>query len=322
VNPLSWTPAELQEAHAGLKALSSDAWVRDELHALSWMRFEKHTPADYLRGIGTASETLGVVERLSTDLRMKDVWSRLSKLEANARAGKISRVFDLGNEIVCCGIAARSAYCVVERKEVVTRATWTERHESIARVAAELSKLLKPSPSMEPEFQNIASMFTSGHFRAIASELHGYTLETSFPNGPPSIEEIESFLGEQQSESPEQIAASNAIWEREVNDLADWLEQSMSHHPIALSSDVLDRMVELALLASRNPPFVAPADGVRRQIFMLSGSLFQYFRMFFARPLDDVVATIASVVTDQDVSTESVKMRRQRWREHTQRPVK
>lgn len=322
VNFLVWSPKELQEAYAVLIELSTDAWVRDEPDTLALMRFQKHAPADYLKGIGTVSGTLAVVEKLATDLRMKDVWSKLSKLEADARAGKLGRVFDLGSEIVCCGIAARSAYCVVESGDAVTRATWTERHEEIARVATELSKLLKPGPSMDPEFQNIASMFTQGTFRAIAAELHGYTLETHHPHGPPSAEEVESFISEYQSESPEEIAASNATWDRDVDSLAYWLERSMRRYPVALSSDVLDRMTELALFASRNPPFVAPSDRVRRRIFMLSGSLFKYFQTFFARPLDDVVATIASVITDQEVSTESVKMRRQRWRQHTQRPLK
>lgn len=304
----AWSPAELQEAYDALKATAAEDWIRSDDIQLK-MSLSKCSPSEYLRGIGKPSETLHVIVNLATDLRMKDVWSELAALEAMARAGKIRRTFIAEREIVSCGVAARCAYAIDKERESVTRASWIARHEEIARVASELSNLLRPSKSMDPGFQNIASMFTGTQFRDIAAELNMHTRmygEAELREDPDRIE------------SPEEIQENDKIWNKEVDELAYWVEVAMTRCPSAYSWDVLNRMVEVARNAAAHPPFVAPSAPIDRQIFNISGGLFSYFRFLFARPLDAIVATIASVVTDQDVSTDSVKMRRHRWRRSQQ----
>jgi hypothetical protein len=77
-----------------------------------------------------------------------------------------------------------------------------------------------------------------------------------------------------------------------------------------------------ATTLAQNPPFFSKGSDDEKRVASLCAELVHLFLLAFNRPLDEVVATIATVVTGQDVSTDSVKMRRGRWRKHYERGPK
>jgi hypothetical protein len=291
--------------------MSPTQWVRPEWRIPS--RFDATDPIQYFVGIGTIADTLALIEKLASDPRMVDVWPEIQKLENEARSGRIKHVFHLNDEIVSCAIAERCALAVSNDAEIVTRAAWSERHKNISHLAKELSALLAREPVVDEGFHNVSLLFNDEDLHDIATEYHFNTRPTDFDRVEKTFSGME--------ESPEEIAADDAKWDEEVKSVAYWMKYAMERSAVS-TSELLMRMSEMAEIVARNPPFLPPVDTTQRQVFNISGSLFRYFQHHFARPLDEVVATIASVVTELEVTADSVKMRRQRWREHYTRPLR
>ena len=112
-------------------------------------------------------------------------------------------------------------------------------------------------------------------------------------------------------------AERNTQFDKAVTERMDWLDRKLGRSLELISvADVL-REIErysVGLIASR--PFIPSGPSKDRQVFALVRIFDVLFGQGFQQPLDEVVSTIAEVVTGQSVSTDSVKMRRSRLRRH------
>ncbi len=290
-----WSPSALVDAHARLSKLKAADWVVADddglgLQApdLHWLRMkERLSGSDYLVGIGEQARTLKVISALASDLTMKDAWESIGKAEQRAKAGHArSRVLDWHGEIVSCAIAARCALSVAAAGQMPPRSDWVRRHKAVEKAAARLAKLLEPDPALHPDFERIVPFLSDGWLRDAVQHMMILDL-------PPREGTVE---------------------ERQMEVRVERLRMALRR---ACGGDLRSCLDRIAGSAHNMASASFPRNASWLTI-LISHHLQTYFMRFLGQPLDDVVSTIASVVSETEVTTEAVKMRRTRHRKRQQ----
>jgi hypothetical protein len=313
-----WTPQDLRAAYASISATQSEKWVAISKDAYISHRMDDGLrPDEYLLGIGKQSECIQILKRLGSDLRMKSVWARVSKLEAAARSGRSFTLLtgSWSTESLSCGIARICVRCVgdIGVEKSTTRKTWRQRHQDIAVTARRLATLLRPDCGIDGGLRNFGCLFTSANLRALSSQLY-------FELGPHVDAELEMSESIEE-ESRHEADTSDAAWDKELENWMHWVRDALKRAAPPVE-ELLGELARLAGIVAKNPPFLGHTSRDDRLAFNMCGSLYWYFSRTLGRPLDDVVACIVEVVTGRTITADSVKMMRHRYLKHSQRPLR
>jgi len=331
----SWAPASLVQAYEELSLAPDADWIQDEAfgHALFRLEDTRDYPG-VLVGIGEKKETLGVVRSLCADPRMKVPWMRLQEATEAARSApnpawvNFAGATDL--QVLAVQVAWRTVRLLSATEAKISRAEWTRQLTEVAEHARALADLVEKNASLVDDLNQFGRhYFPDDEWEGACEELAMETpgLDTTPLTADELLRAERQFDAVRNGLDPEPTTkeeeARDAEFMVNFKGWTDWYRGKLDRALHFLSvSGALGILHERASWLSQNPPFVPKGSDDARRLAKLSNWLSHLFIATFGSPLDEVVATIAEVATRQEVSTDSVKMRRKRVRDYYKKGVK
>jgi hypothetical protein len=333
----SWAPASLVQVYEELSRAPDADWILREDRDLLLFRMHDGDPGaapGVFVGIGDKKKTLGVVRSICADQRMQVPWTRLQRAtEAAASApnpGWVNLAGATDLQVLAVQVALRTIQVSSQKNDGISRTEWMGRLTEIAEHARVLADLIENNCSLVEDMDRLGKhYFTDAEWddacEELAMESAAWGLE------PPTVEEEareeRRFEARRNGLEPEPYTeeeiARDAEFEAEIKGWTDWYRGKLDRAMHFLSvSGALRILHEGTSRIAQNPPFVLKGTEDVRQLARLSHTLSHFLMATFGSPLDDVVATIAEVTTGQEVSTDSVKMRRKRVRDYYRKGAK
>jgi len=261
---------------------------------------------------------------------MRVAWERLQEAAEKTQPEYTWEQISKDPELLAVHVAMRAVRVWSDTKGEVSRAEWTYRLTKIAEHASALADLLEANAGLDEALNRFGwHYFPDDEWETVCREL-AWEFASADPKPLTDEEEAradrraEAFRDGLESEplTAEEIA-------REAESKAEidgWIDQQAWKLDRAFRffsvSGALRNLHAGASGLARNPPFTPKGSDDERRLARLTWVLSSFFARTFRQPLDEAVATIAQVVTGQEVSPESVKMRRMRVRQYNRRGAK
>jgi len=308
-----WAPASLVQVYEKLSREPDAEWKRPEFSEIALLELAQHRdyPSVFV-GIGDKKDSLATVRCLLVDQRMQSVWKRIQKAIEEPGIGAAFLGGSLDLDLVAAHVARRVvSLMAAELMEEPSRAMWISVHTGIAERARLLADVLDSESTFFTDLNRLSKdCFADDEWNDMCEEL-GY--EAAAENLPKPSGALEDLIKE--ADRPLDLAAE-AKFESDAKEWSGWYDRKLDKAlELTSISGVLRKLDLYASAAARSPPFASKGSDEDKRVARLSIGLFTLFTTVFGQPLDEVVATIAEVVTGQEVSAGSVKMRRKRLRE-------
>jgi hypothetical protein len=308
-----WAPASLVQVYEKLSRESDAEWKRQEFPEIGLLELaqSRDYPSVFV-GIGNKKDSLAKVRCLCMDRRMQSAWKRIQKAIEEPGIGAVFLGGSLDLDLVAAHVAQRVVSLMdAELMEGPSRAMWIRVHKDIAERARLLADLLDGESTFFTDLNRLCKdSFADDEWSDMCEELGYETAAENLPKPSGSLDDL--IKGADKPLDP----AAEAKFESDAKEWSGWYDWKL-HKTLELASvsGVLRKLDLHASAAASSPPFASKGSDDDKRVARLSIALFTLFANVFGQPLDEVVATIVEVVTGQEVSAGSVKMRRKRLRE-------